>query len=153
MNRLTPSSRAQSRRICVPRTLVVMNSFAEAMLRSTWDSAAKLTTTSVFSLIASSTAGRSLISPRTNLCLCESNPQMLLTLAAYVSASKLMTVHSDSSLRASEINAEPINPAPPVTKIWAFEKFIARRNWVAIKTSTNHFLRQVSSKPKPKCPC
>ena len=45
--RFTPLARAASSRTCVPMMLVRRNSSAEAMLRSTCDSAAKFTRTSV----------------------------------------------------------------------------------------------------------
>src|SRR6266550_2717055 len=93
-----------------------------AMLRSTWDSAAKLITASVSGSSASNTLLASAISPRTNSCRAVSRSSRLSRLPAYVSASKFLTLQERSSSSNTLTKEEPINPAPPVTKNLRLEK-------------------------------
>jgi hypothetical protein len=66
-NRFTPNSRAASRSTCVPRTFVSMNTEGARMERSTWLSAARCITASIFSLRNTSAMSSPLqMSPRTN---------------------------------------------------------------------------------------
>src|ERR1041384_1883777 len=87
------------------------------MLRSTCDSAAKLTTTSLLSPSALTTDSESLISPRWNEYLLLGKPRKLSRLPAYVSASKTITCQFGKASSRSRTKADPIKPAPPVIKI------------------------------------
>src|SRR6185312_856779 len=105
----TPASRAQPSRTYVPWTSVSMNSAAPMIERSTWVSAAKLTTAS-HPAAASTTASASQMSPTTSST---SAPSRFALLPEYVSLSRTTTSSPAAASRFAKW--EPMNPAPPVT--------------------------------------
>src|SRR5215210_5390159 len=97
--------------MCVPKTSVWMKSPAARIERSTWVSAAKLTIASQPSA-ASATAPGSPMSPWTKRC---STPSRFAGFPEYVSLSSTTTSSPPRTSRFTK--CEPMNPAPPVTRI------------------------------------
>src|SRR6185436_16937636 len=119
MNFETPRRRASSRRTKTPRTSVSMNEASPSSERSTWVSAAKLTTASQPSMATPTTSG-STMSPRTNRYSeagrCATSARFA-GLAAYVSLSRLTTeTFPARDSRTWRMKLDPMKPQPPVTK-------------------------------------
>src|SRR5262245_25353857 len=115
-----PASRAYESRTYVPSTSVSTNSAAPRIERSTWVSAAKLTIASA-PAADSATASASQMSPTTSSA---SRPSRFARLPEYVSLSRTATSSPCATSRRTK--CEPMNPAPPVTRIFIARKGIGR---------------------------
>src|SRR5262245_47019039 len=114
MKRRTPARRASSHSTNTPWTSVWMNSPGVSMLRSTCDSAAKLTTKSQ-SFIAFATSAGLRMSPSMNRSRSAGMPSRFSRRPAYVSASRTTTCAPGCFASSRCTKLEPMNPAPPVT--------------------------------------
>src|SRR6185503_8126759 len=122
MKRLTPCRRASSHSTNTPKTSVWMNSPGVSMLRSTCDSAAKLTTWSQ-PFIAFATDSALRMSPCTNVSRDPGSPSRFSRRPAYVSASSTTTCAPGCLASSRCTKLEPMNPAPPVTSTRARARF------------------------------
>src|SRR5204862_2283623 len=114
---MPPVVRAASSSVCVPRTFVRKKRPGSTTARLLCDSAAKLTMVSISSSRRTRSANsRSPMSPSTKTNR-SSTSSRLARFPAYVSRSRTTTWSSGWRSSQKRTKLEPMNPAPPVTRI------------------------------------